>query len=42
MGNRDKPHLKKMSRIIILNIEIRFMAKTITLKPLTNEVLAVE
>ncbi len=29
-----------MSRIIIHNIENRYMAKTITLKPLTNEALA--
>jgi len=40
MGNRDKPQKEKMSRIIIHNIENRNMAKTITLKPLTNEALA--
>ena len=34
------PINKKMSRIIIHNIENRYMAKTITLKPLTNEALA--
>lgn len=41
MGDRDKTQKKKMSRIIIHNIENRNMAKTITLKPLTNEALAV-
>jgi RNA polymerase sigma factor (sigma-70 family) len=40
MGNRDKPHQEKLSRIIIHNIENRQMAKTITLMPLTNEALA--
>lgn len=40
MGNRDKHHQEKMSRIIIHNIENRYMSKTITLKPLTNEALA--
>ena len=34
------PIFKKMSRIIIHNIENRYMAKTITLKPLTSEALA--
>ena len=33
-------HQKKLSRIIILNIEIGFMVKAVTLKPLTNEALA--
>ncbi len=48
MGNRDKPKNEKMSRIIIHNIENKIenkieninMAKTITLKTLTNESLA--
>ena len=34
------PKKEKVSRIIIHNIENRNMAKTITLKPLTNEALA--
>ncbi len=34
------PIKDKMSRIIIHNIENRYMAKTITLKPLTSEALA--
>lgn len=40
MGKRDNHIQKKTSRIIIPIIEIRIMAKTITLKPLTNEALA--